>query len=684
MATSRKSSTKRSRKSSIKGSRRSSTKQSRKPKPRKSSRTKGNPASYLKKMSTAVREHFAGAIDLPTFLASSGELTPEERQLIVEQALILMEHNYAHLPLKRAMHSVDPVQRLKLLRQTLEPSAGIVQASEAEFHRELTEIFMSVRDLHTNYLLPAPFNQMTAFLPFMVEDYFEGGMPKYVVSHITPGFTHPTFRVGVEVVYWNGMPTDRAVMSVAHRYAGSNREARRARGVQTLTQRALRIALPPDEEWVIVGYRTAAGRLKELRFDWQVNPPPPSAADPAAEADPASAAALGLDLEQDIIQRVRKALFAPKVMLAEKKAAAMMSRGAAFESLESALPNVFQAKPVTTAARTFGYLRIRTFTVWPPSTFVDEFVRLLSLLPQDGLILDVRGNGGGVINCGEFILQTLTPRQIEPEPIQFINTPLNLEICRRHDAASAWENLSPWVESMQQALQTGATFSGGFPISDPAKCNEIGQKYFGPVVLITDALCYSTTDIFAAGFQDHEIGPILGTDANTGAGGANVWEHQYLVSHVLPGAGSVYHSLPNGAGMRVSIRRTLRVGQRAGTPVEDLGIVPDERHFMTKEDVLNNNVDLLNKAGTMLAAIVPVRGLSVEVQSTSPTQVIIVADTKGIDRLDIYLEDRPIETLDVQGGQCTFPVTKPNSAQLNLEIQGFDEGKLVARYRTSI
>jgi hypothetical protein len=118
--------------------------------------------------------------------------------------------------------------------------------------------------------------------------------------------------------------------------------------------------------------------------------------------------------------------------------------------------------------------------------------------------------------------------------------------------------------------------------------------------------------------------------------------------------------------------------------VEDLGIIPDERHFMTKEDVLGGNVDLLNKAGAMLCAIVPVRALSVEVRPTSSAQAIIVADTQGIDRLDVYLEDRPIESLDVQGGQRTFTVPTPNSAQQNLEIRGFDEGKLVARYRTSI
>src|SRR5215210_332311 len=98
----------------------SSTKRSRKPKIVMKSRAGVKPPPYLKKLSTAVREHFAGAIDLATFLTSAGELSPEQRKLIVQQALILIEQNYAHLPLKRAMHSIDPTQRLKLLLQSLE------------------------------------------------------------------------------------------------------------------------------------------------------------------------------------------------------------------------------------------------------------------------------------------------------------------------------------------------------------------------------------------------------------------------------------------------------------------------------------------------------------------------------------------------------------------------------------
>ena len=52
------------------------------------------------------------------------------------------------------MHAVDPVQRLKLMRYRLEELEESELGIEIAFHNELTEIFNSVRDLHTSYRLP--------------------------------------------------------------------------------------------------------------------------------------------------------------------------------------------------------------------------------------------------------------------------------------------------------------------------------------------------------------------------------------------------------------------------------------------------------------------------------------------------------------------------------------------------
>ena len=67
-----------------------------------------------------------------------------------------MEMNYVHLPMKRAIHAIDPIQQLKLLRfQLAEWNADL--ESTIDFHRRMLSIFGSTRDLHTLYLLPEPF-----------------------------------------------------------------------------------------------------------------------------------------------------------------------------------------------------------------------------------------------------------------------------------------------------------------------------------------------------------------------------------------------------------------------------------------------------------------------------------------------------------------------------------------------
>ena len=226
-------------------------------------------ARYLRRAHTAVRGELGAAETLPTFLAAAGGLTLSDRRRIVQQSLVLLEQNYVHLPLKKAMHAVEPVQRLRLLLHRLEETDPKQLPPEVEFHREMTEIFMSVRDLHTNYFLPAPFAGQVAFLPFMIADFMEGATRRYLVVRVAAGFSDPTFVPGVEVLHWNGAPIERAVWVNAQRFAGSNLEARHARGVATLTTRPLLRTLPPDEEWVNLRFRSASGTVEgdDIRLD---------------------------------------------------------------------------------------------------------------------------------------------------------------------------------------------------------------------------------------------------------------------------------------------------------------------------------------------------------------------------------------------------------------------------------
>jgi hypothetical protein len=627
-------------------------------------------------MVVAESSPLAAAPLLTDVTAAAEPLTLEERRQIVRTAQVLIEQVYVHLPLKRAMHAVDPVQRLRLLEHRLE---GF---SDRRFQDEMISIFVGLRDLHTAYTLPAPYAGRTASLPFRIESFSEGGTVKYVVTDVTPEGDVPPFGKGVEVTHWSGIPIDRAVDLNGERNAGSNVDARHARGLASLTQRPMAKLAPPEEEWVDVTF-VADGAVHEQRFPWRVlqPTPAPAVAPPAPHAD-AVAEAVGLDALTEEIRRAQKVLFATEAIELEQA----MAEGADEvppEQLaeDSALPDVFQFRTVPGPHGDLGYLRIRTFAV-PINTTADletrylgEVLRILDLLPQNGLIIDVRGNGGGKIAAGELLLQLFTPRQIEPARLHFINTPLTLEAASKPDSG-----FEPWHDSIAESVETGAPFSDGLPLAPdyPDLINKIGQRYYGPVALVTDALCYSTTDIFAAGFQDHEIGPIIGTSGNTGAGGANVLEYPRLMA-ALP---DHFKPLPKQAAMRVAIRRTTRVGARLGDPLEDLGVVPDHIHQMTRRDLLEQNVDLIAAVGQVLASL-PRRALAVE-QTPHPGGVDLKVRTTGVDRLDVLVDGRPRETLDVTDGQHAVSVSPAGAGEHTVELRGFVAGKLAACRKLSL
>jgi cytosine/adenosine deaminase-related metal-dependent hydrolase len=630
--------------------------------------------------------------DLKTFLRTWGHLTLEGRERIVDQALILLGENYVHLPLKRSMHAVDPMQRLRLLKHRLDESTDADMPPEIEFHNELSSIFNSLRDLHTGYRLPWPFSIKTAWLPFFIEEYWELDKRHYIISKVVDDASLGHLKE-VEVTHWNGTPIHQVVTQNAERNAGSNMAARHARGLNSLTIRPLARSFPPEEDWVTIGYRDKDGNEKEWTQEWLVyEPGMGNRLSPNALLLESSV--MGLDDHTDDVQEVKKALYAPKVAIQEAKGITGEVKNTK-KGLGTTMPSAFRAKPVKSIDGTeYGYIRIFTFNVRDADEFVDEFIRLVEQLPKNGLIIDVRGNGGGLIYAAEQLLQVLTPQLVEPQRAQFINTPLNLKMCRNHRRSSNFPGLmlDDWIPSISQSVETGATYSLGYHISSPGKCREIGQRYYGPVVLITDALCYSATDMFAAGFQDHGIGKVLGIADNTGAGGANVWSHGLLQMLMEPdneqNIVSPYLPLPYGADMRVAIRRTLRVGPNAGDVVEDLGVIPDERHCMSFDDVTNGNADLLERAMSILARE-RTYNLDVDKRPRSGRPPRLKITTRNVTRLEPTVNGRQLHWRDIGGDQTTLDLETElgpiDSGQVMVELTGYDEeDSLVVRWRDLI
>lgn len=194
------------------------------------------------------------------FLAP-GSLTSLERGQLISGIERLLEGLYTHLPLKRARYGFDPIQRLRILRSQLD------DLTDDQFHIELADIVTRMRDAHTRYVGPSTLKGKAAVLPFEVERCGGGGSGSYVVTKVSSTLQDPDFRPGVTIEFWNGMPIDVAVQRHGEREVGGRPDSLRAWATRSLTVRPLQFGPPPDEYWVVVGYRTpgAQGQPAPLR-----------------------------------------------------------------------------------------------------------------------------------------------------------------------------------------------------------------------------------------------------------------------------------------------------------------------------------------------------------------------------------------------------------------------------------
>jgi hypothetical protein len=192
-------------------------------------------------------------------------------------------------------------------------------------------------------------------------------------------------------------------------------------------------------------------------------------------------------------------------------------------------------------------------------------------------------------------------------------------------------------------------------------------------VLVVDGNCYSATDIFAAGFQDHQIGPVLGVSHATGAGGANVWEHK-LLHQVLP-ANWGLKSLPAQAGLRVAIRQCLRVGRKAGALLEDYGVVPDSVHLPTRADLTQGDPDLLARAAGVLK-VLPARSIKVLLEGLAADgKRQLTIEARNVKRLDFFVDGRPQASRDLEVDAAGLATLKGAAVRVGarLRLVGYAE-----------
>ena len=144
------------------------------------------------------------------------------------------------------------------------------------------------------------------------------------------------------------------------------------------------------------------------------------------------------------------------------------------------------------------------------------------------------------------------------------------------------------------------------------------------------------------------------------------------------------------------MRRSVRVGPRAGSPLEEFGVEPDELHLMTERDILEDNRDLLACAARLIRqqpsfklSVTPVsrkgtRGIVVSAASKLPSSKA----SQGISRVDIYVNNRPVRSIDAHKGavpSTQVTLGKERKKNATVEVEARDQaGRLVAFRRTAV
>ena len=648
-------------------------------------------------------------------VAQSPKLGVAERRALLDRTDEVLRNLYAHLPFKKPAGSnpLSPFQALDQIR------AQVAELSDLDFHMCLLLALATVRDVHTSYTAPPPYQGAVAFLPFQIR-FFEDqkGEFRFVLSKAMlvgedQKWDHPTFQVGAEVVAWDGMPLVEATMVAAQLQPGANQDAELSRGTTRLTVRSIGShgvagsgGAPPFEPVNAVTIRylpPGEHEPREIEFPWQVAT--------GLGTKSLSSTAFSMSDAMTVLQRWSKCSYRPdKVMAMWQAPATTPSPELApapapptappepesdfFEiQLSTDPPKAGFPDPQLLAcladpAWPIGYMRIRHFAGGDPSILEDKKFEQIkdALIRLDreacgGLILDIRGNPGGQIRLAERMLQLLTPRHIHPLQFHYPRTPVVTEVIEllRQSAVSKPE-FAAWLEAQPGDDQVDPHLTPGRTITSESAANDTGQVYQGPVVLLFDALTYSAADMFAAGFQDHDIGELIGVDCSTGGGGANAWSYQDILDNVPPVPGLDLGKLPDGCALNVAVRRCLRTGPDK-LPIEDLGVKPtsaDTFHARTRRDVLEGNVDLFNFAYERLMAA-PIRRIDVEKAEPSESGLAVSLATVGIEFVVFRAGDDVLAQGHVTPGETrTFTVAIPPDAE-QLRVEGYCNAEEVAQ-----
>lgn len=518
---------------------------------------------------------------------NANPISLKDRQTILRTAALIIRqvnpHRFFHLNFLK----VNPAKELINLKNLL----PIRNFTNVEFHEKVRDIFQSMDDFHTVYQRPDPLQRSAASLGFTLSEFYDSGdttSPRYVVSDVIPETGFGDFEVGVEVMTYNGLPVRQAIRLAGKSGYSANPAAQEAEGILALTFKSFYTdQIPSADDQPRITYIDLNGNLKNITLPWVYvqNPPEPMK---EASTNLSKPSLLWGDFTN--LHTPPLGTF-PKSVWMSKNRINITVRGNLSESVE--------AEIIKTNVGDIGRLLIKFF---PPLSMdiLQEYRRILKLMPEKGLILDLRGNIGGRLDLLRAVLELCSgieiPLVLSNYRASRLTTKLVLgsipnDTTIDESMISFNGTLGVDIVGLRTALITGERFTGPTENGLFSRFDKRQQRvYNGPIIGVIDARTYSAGDVFASLVVDTGLFELVGTANATGGGGATVVSYSTM-SGLFP---QFLKPLPDvGVDFTSSAVRYYRSGNSSGLLVENIGVAPNVQYFPTRRDVLEDDRDLM-------------------------------------------------------------------------------------------
>ena len=509
----------------------------------------------------------------------------DDKKIVLDQAYMVLNEIFAHRDLKLTNFGaeIDPLPMIKNLEGKVD------SISDRDFHNELAVIFTKQNDLHTSYAFPKPYACYRSLLPFSFKEVIGQDGHKVIAvnkiidtAEVVKLFPDLNVKIGDILVSYNGKPAYEASQAWAARSSGANPPATHRRSINLLGFVSQKYDFLPIADEVDLVLRNRHGVYYSVAVPWVAR------ADTKCLAPPevVTTEVMGEDDYQNDFNRVYRSTKKP-----------IPNKLLNMSPLQDSADPILKYSIVKNEFGDFGYIRLESFV---PEKLTDEElvlevkkILLTNLAKTDGLIFDLRNNGGGWINIAESLVQLFSPKNTIPLNFRLKNSPANRHFMyeTRPDDAFSIE--------LKAAEEIGAAYTKPIPLNPANELDLVGQYYFKPVALLTNANCYSSCDMFSASMQDHEAAIIFGEDSTTGAGGANNRSLNDTVKALTESLGP-YKVMPSGQDIGYSFRQTIRTGKSEGIFLEDRGVLSDAIAPTTLSDLYTDSGDQFKIIGKAL------------------------------------------------------------------------------------